>query len=135
MKSGVRSEVSGLRLLRQRKTFAVNFFENNIATSTEKGFTDFLSQTHRVVAYSGFPQDLGSIGMSYQPVQTNAAVYGFGEGSDGNLAAAAEFVEQGALASGSGARGRIIEKSQQWRVALSPFEFRFPRRPGRRRGS
>jgi hypothetical protein len=30
-------------LLRQSEAFAVDFFENNIAASTEKGFADFFA--------------------------------------------------------------------------------------------
>ena len=32
-----------LRLLRQRKAFAIDFFENNIAAATQKSFADFFS--------------------------------------------------------------------------------------------
>ena len=60
-------------LLRQSKAFAVNFFENNIAASTEKRFADFFAQAHGIVALAGFAQNFGSIGTGYERVQANAA--------------------------------------------------------------
>jgi len=121
-------QISGL--LRQRKAFAVNFFENNIAASTEKGFTDLFAQAHGIVALAGFAQNFGSIGMGYERVQTNPATFSpacddFGKGSDRNLAAAAEFVEQSTLAGGGGAGGGVIEKCQERScclVAVADFD-------------
>ena len=60
-------------MLRQSKTFAVDFFENNIAASAEKGFANFFAQAHGIIALAGFAQNFGSIGMGYERVQTDAA--------------------------------------------------------------
>jgi hypothetical protein len=100
-------------LLRQSEPFAVDLFENNIAASAEKCFADFFSEAHGIGALASFAQNLGSIGMGYERVEANAASVYFGESSDGHLAAAAEFTEQGALARGGSAGGSIIEKYQE----------------------
>ncbi len=74
--------------------------------------------------------------MRYERVQTDAASLDFGEGSDGDLAAAAEFVEQGALAGGGGACGRVIEEvPEASALPCRRCEFRFPGRLVRRPGS
>src|SRR4029077_16232200 len=120
---GSRSQVSGfpttwhlspaLRLLWHNETFAVDLVENNIATSTKKGFANFFAQAHRIITLAGFAQNFFSIGMGHERAQANAAFLYFGERSDGNLATAAEFAEQGTLTGGGGAGGAIIEKRQQ----------------------
>src|ERR1017187_9119527 len=111
-------------MLRQRKAFPVNFFENNITASAEKSLANFFAQAHGIVALAGFAQNFGSVGMGYERIQANAASHNFGEGADGNLAAAAEFVEQGALAGGGDASGSVVEKCQKrprCRVAIANF--------------
>src|ERR1035438_10180872 len=45
-----------LRLLRQCKTFSVDFFENNIAASSEKSFANFFAQTYGFIAFASFAQ-------------------------------------------------------------------------------
>jgi hypothetical protein len=100
-------------LLRQSKSFAVNFFENNIAAATQKGLADLFSEAHGIIPIARFAQNFCSVGMGYESVQMNAAVLYFRESSDGNLATAAEFIEQRPLAGGGSAGGSVIEKCQQ----------------------
>ena len=59
-------------MLRQSETFTIDFFENNIAASAEKGFADFFAQAYGIVALAGFAQNFCSIGMGYDRVQANA---------------------------------------------------------------
>src|ERR1700730_5060915 len=135
--SGLRCQISGvrgqvfvrpdtcLRLLRHGETFTIDFFENNIAASAEKGIADFSAQAYGIVALVGFAQDFCSIGTSYDRVQANAASLHFGEGSDGDLATAAKFAEQGTLTGGATAGGSVIEKCDNRlgrRVAIANFD-------------
>ena len=53
------------------------------------------------------------------------AVSHFREGADGDLAASAEAVEQGAFAGGGGAGGRVVQKFQMLasgRIAFANFD-------------
>src|SRR5258708_12276210 len=101
--SGIRCQISSvrgqvfrrpdtcLRLLRHSKTFTIDFFENNIAASAEKGIGDFSAQAYGIVALSGFAQNSCSIGTSYDRVQANAASLYFGQGSHRDLPTAPTF--------------------------------------------
>src|SRR5208282_2953078 len=63
--------------------------------------------------------------MGHKPVQANAPSSYFSESSDGNLAAATEFIEQGALAGSGGAGGAIVEKGHErprCRVAIANLD-------------
>src|SRR5712692_11820159 len=99
-----------LRLLRHGETGSVNLFEYRISASAEQRFAYFIAQPHGIVTFAGFPQNFRSVRMCNQRIQANAAVLNFGESTDWNLATASQSVEQGALASGSGARGGVIQK-------------------------
>jgi len=90
--------------------FAVDFIENNIAASTEKGFADFFAQAYGIIALARFAQNFCSIGMGYERAQANATFLHFGERSDGDLATSAEFAEQGTLTGGCCAGSGVIEK-------------------------
>ena len=94
--------------MRHSETFAVDFFENNIAASAEKGLADFFAQAYGIIALSGLAQNFCSIGTRYDCVQVNVTSLYFGEGPDGDLTAAAEFAEQGTLADGGGACCGVI---------------------------
>src|SRR6266852_1564849 len=63
--------------------------------------------------------------MGNERVQANAAPIYLGEGSNGDLAAAAQFLEQRTFAGGGGAGGAIIQKRQErprCRVAVANFD-------------
>jgi hypothetical protein len=94
----------------QCEAFAVDFFENNIAAATEKSFSDFFAEANRIVSLARFAEDLGSVGVGHESVEENAAILHFCKRSNRDLAAASEFVEEGALAGGAGAGGSVVKK-------------------------
>ena len=62
--------------------------------------------------------------MGHERIQANSAAAHFGKRADGDLTAAAEFVEQSALAGGGGAGGCVIEKSEERpRCRVAPANF------------
>ena len=67
--------------------------------------------------------------MSHERIQANAASVHFCESSDRNLASAAEFVEQRALASGRGAGGGVVQKGEQSSRRASPLRISIPSAP------
>src|SRR3981081_1894148 len=112
-------------LLRQRETFAVDFFENNIAAASEKGLADFFAQAHGIIAFAALTQNFCSVRMRYERAQANAAFLYLGERSYGNLATTAEFAEQGTLTGGGGTGGGVIEKCDDrpcCRVTIANFD-------------
>ena len=80
-------------LLRQCKSFPVNFFENNIAAPAKKSFANLFAQAHRIVTVTRFAQNFCSVGMRHESVQMNAATRHFSKSSNRNLAASAQLIE------------------------------------------
>ena len=77
-----------LRLLRKSEALAVNFFQDNIAASAQERLAHFFAQANGIIAFAGFAEDFGSVGMSYQCVQVDASAFNFGKSSDRDLAPA-----------------------------------------------
>ena len=88
------------------------------------------------ITVARFAQELRAVGIGDDGFEMQLAVPHFRESADGNLAASAQAVEQGALAGGSSAGGNIVQELKMLAcggIAFADFDAERPL--SRRRGT
>ena len=88
---------------RYSQAATVDSFEDGVSTAGQEGGAGFIAEFFGISAVAGVAKEFGAVRISDDRFQVQLAVFHFGESADGNLAAAAEAVQESALTGGRGA--------------------------------